>query len=97
MQKITNHYIRNTIISLLPWIIFLSVSATEHYTGGHGEWVPPIWYFVGMGVVLLNLLFNLLYWAITISPPHNRYRFAWFLALNHIPIIILVYVLFIAK
>ena len=97
MHDKNSHIARNLFFSFLPWGILYSVSIAEDRMPGHGDWAPPLWLFVYIGVVLLTSAINLLYWAITIACGTKKNRLLWFVALNHIPILLIIYVLFIAK
>jgi hypothetical protein len=88
-----NRIIPNILVAILPWVAVITLYICLYYE----KWDDLKCLFIGFWVVVFTWLFNLAYWAIYVSPPHNKHRFIWFLAMNHMAIAFLVYLFFIAR
>jgi len=85
-----NRIIPNILVSILPWAEITILYVCLYYD----KWGLLKYLLIGFWIVVLTWLFNLAYWAIYVSPPKNKHRFIWFLAINHVAIAFLVYLFF---
>ena len=90
-----NQVIRNILVAMLPWAVIAILFIYDHVDKTI-EYGIPKWFFIGLGIIVLNWLFNLLYWAIYVAPL-NKNRFIWFLVINHMSIAFLTYLVFFAR